>query len=605
MFNRIKAASLTTKVVSLALALLIVTVVTIFTVFISGYSDSAREGMVAKAAAFTAVADETKNHVSRLSSNGSFDHAKLLGDLQAQRDADPGYDYRDSDIYQTIPVVSGWTAAREAAQRENVDFRIVAFDARNPDNEPSADPVEGAFRADLLRELEETVASGGEQWIQRENPETNTLHYMRAIRLDSTCLTCHGDAGHPVGDPDGDGQDPVGFAMEGWKAGDTHGAYEIVFPLEPLQAQVAGFVMRGVAWTVPIAVAGVAMFVFFLSRTVTRPVQRLVSTISQVATGDLTARTNVTGGDEIGSVSRSFDTFVETLHGMITNVSGVTASVSAAATEIAANAEHLAAGMRDQQDQTTQVAAAVNEMTNASAEVARQSASASRSADDSGQAASSGGEVVKQTVEEMEAIAAQVVESASAVSELGQRSQEIGKVIEVISEIADQTNLLALNAAIEAARAGEHGRGFAVVADEVRKLAERTQQATEEVTRSIGEIQGETDDAVSAIEVGTKRVETGVSLANEAGGALERILTSTQELGRMISDIAAAAEQQSATSEEIASSIEKINGVTQESVQSTTETAQATNDLSRAAEELQVLVGRFKLEASRDTRRAA
>jgi hypothetical protein len=110
MLNRIKAASLTTKVVSLALALLIVTVVTIFTVFISGYSDSAREGMVAKAAAFTAVADETKNHVSRLSSNGSFDHAKLLGDLQAQRDADPGYDYRDSDIYQTIPVVSGWTA---------------------------------------------------------------------------------------------------------------------------------------------------------------------------------------------------------------------------------------------------------------------------------------------------------------------------------------------------------------------------------------------------------------------------------------------------------------------------------------------------------------
>jgi methyl-accepting chemotaxis protein len=525
MLNRIKAASLTTKVVSLALAILIVTVVTIFTVFISGYSDSAREGMVAKAAAFTAVADETKNHVSRLSSNGSFDHAKLLGDLQAQRDADPGYDYRDSDIYQTIPVVSGWTAAREAAQRENVDFRIVAFDARNPDNEPSADPVEGAFRADLLRELEETVASGGEQWIQRENPETNTLHYMRAIRLDSTCLTCHGDAGHPVGDPDGDGQDPVGFAMEGWKAGDTHGAYEIVFPLEPLQAQVAGFVMRGVAWTVPIAIAGVAMFVFFLSRTVTRPVQRLVSTISQVATGDLTARTNVTGGDEIGSVSRSFDTFVETLHGMITNVSGVTASVSAAATEIAANAEHLAAGMRDQQDQTTQVAAAVNEMTNASAEVARQSASASRSADDSGQAASSGGEVVKQTVEEMEAIAAQ------AVADLGTRSEQIGQIVTVINDIAAQTNLLALNAAIEAARAGEHGRGFAVVADEVRKLADRTTQATEEISASVLAIQEGTQEAVARMDTGREQVESGVSLANEAGGALERILTSTQELG--------------------------------------------------------------------------
>jgi methyl-accepting chemotaxis protein len=181
------------------------------------------------------------------------------------------------------------------------------------------------------------------------------------------------------------------------------------------------------------------------------------------------------------------------------------------------------------------------------------------------------------------------------VSTLGKKSEEIGQIIKVINDIADQTNLLALNAAIEAARAGEHGRGFAVVADEVRKLAERTTKATEEVSSSIREIQTETVHAVQQIEAGAGRVAKGVNLANSAGQALGRITQSSEGLSGMVQSIAAAADQQSSAASEIAGAVERINAVSRESAESANQAAQAANLLSQQAEKLQGLVCRFKL----------
>ncbi len=195
----------------------------------------------------------------------------------------------------------------------------------------------------------------------------------------------------------------------------------------------------------------------------------------------------------------------------------------------------------------------------------------------------------------MESIASDVSKSSQAVTSLGKKGEQIGQIIEVINDIAEQTNLLALNAAIEAARAGEHGRGFAVVADEVRKLAERTTTATEEVARSIKEIQSETDGAVRTIEAGSQRVAKGVELANSAGEALSQIVATSQTVAGMVQSIAAAAEQQSAASEQISRSIEQINAVTLESTQGATQAAQAASQLSQQAETLQALVGRFKV----------
>ena len=263
--------------------------------------------------------------------------------------------------------------------------------------------------------------------------------------------------------------------------------------------------------------------------------------------------------------------------------------------EIAASSEQMAAGLTRQSQQASQVAAAVEEMSATVTEVASKSSEASHAAKASNEDAAKGGGVVRETVEEMRGIAEQVNQSATAVSQLGRKGEQIGAIISVINDIADQTNLLALNAAIEAARAGEHGRGFAVVADEVRKLAERTTAATKEVAQSIGEIQSETGVAVERIETGSKRVSRGVDLANSAGEALSRIVTSSNSMASMVQSIASASEEQAAASQEIAKSIEAINAVTRESTEGASQASKAAADLSGQAEQLQSLVGRFKI----------
>ena len=195
----------------------------------------------------------------------------------------------------------------------------------------------------------------------------------------------------------------------------------------------------------------------------------------------------------------------------------------------------------------------------------------------------------------MNEIAEAVGRAASTVRELGSRAEQIGAVIEVINDIADQTNLLALNAAIEAARAGEHGRGFAVVADEVRKLADRTMKATDEISTSIEAIQADTRGAVDQMETGNKSVEHGMGLANEAGEALRTIMAGSQQVLEVIEQIASATEQQASAAEEISHSVEGIRSVAQEANQGVDQAAHAAADLSRKSEDLQEMIRQFKL----------
>jgi methyl-accepting chemotaxis protein len=342
--------------------------------------------------------------------------------------------------------------------------------------------------------------------------------------------------------------------------------------------------------------AAVLAFSFFITRGITKPVAALVASISEMqAKKDLTKRLNLDRKDEVGMLAGSFDAFVSDVHTIVKSASATTRDVAAAATEIAASAEEMATGMRKQEQQAASVAAAATEMSASVSEVARQSSEARATADESRQRADGGSAIVQQTVSEIMGIADQVQESSKVISNLGKKSEQIGQIIGVINDIADQTNLLALNAAIEAARAGEHGRGFAVVADEVRKLAERTTKATEEVAKSIQEVQHETNAAVSNIKAGTERVTKGVDLANNAGQVLEKIVTGSKNVESMIQSIAAAAEEQSAATEQISRSLEQINAVTRESNQAAGQSAQAAATLSEQAENLKRLVERFKI----------
>ncbi|MGB0766902.1 MAG: methyl-accepting chemotaxis protein [Phycisphaeraceae bacterium] len=597
-----KSLGLTTRIIALTLLIVTAVVVTNNLIFIDKHREAANEALVEKAAAFTAVADEAKNHVAKLQDNGNFDNATMLAELQAERKAalEKGqtYDYTNSRIFDTLPVVAGWLAAEEAAAREGINFQVTAFDARNPDNEPDARAGEddfdsrGTFAAELLADLE-TQFEQGTETISRVDPATNTLHYMRAVKLTQDCMLCHGD---PKTSPTGDGKDVLGFAMENWKAGDMHGAYHVMMPLSTVEANVQEATTSVLMYVVPLVVGALVLFVFLLRSMFSKPVNLLIERIKDIAQGegDLTQRVDVNSDDEIGKLGKWFNAFVTKIHDVVAEVTSVSNEVAAASTQIASSAEEIAAGAGEQSQQITQVSSAVEEMSASVIEVARKSADAANSANESGRIATEGGSVVDQTITGMRSINDAVSSSAASVQELGKRGEQIGEVITVINDIADQTNLLALNAAIEAARAGEHGRGFAVVADEVRKLADRTTKATEEIAGSIQAIQDETTTAVDKMNAGTQEVTTGVEKAEQAGDALKQIVASAQDVSAMVQSIAAAAEEQSAASEEVSRNIEQIAMVTRQTSEGTNQAAAAATQLSQRAETLQQLVGQFK-----------
>ena len=348
--------------------------------------------------------------------------------------------------------------------------------------------------------------------------------------------------------------------------------------------------------TIIVAMVFISVVTFLLFHFVVA--KRLKETYKATAnSGDLTIQLPDNEGDEIGELRKSFNRYIEELRGTIQMLASDVTILSQVAAELQSTSKEQNENANIQLKESIYVSDAMTEMTASAREVATITGGAANAAHDADEAANNGKVVVSQTVESINALAEEVENTSSVITTLQSNSENIGSVLDVIRGVAEQTNLLALNAAIEAARAGEQGRGFAVVADEVRTLASRTQESTEEIQQIIHQLQSDSAHAVQAMEKGRSQAHASVAQAAKAGDSLKEITDAVTTIRDMNSQIASAAEEQTARSEEVKLNVEKINHVTELSTQIAERTSTVSEQLIETANRLETLIGKFKISA--------
>ncbi|HTY99237.1 MAG TPA: methyl-accepting chemotaxis protein [Rhodocyclaceae bacterium] len=391
--------------------------------------------------------------------------------------------------------------------------------------------------------------------------------------LGKDCLTCH--------------IVPEGTAL---------GVVSMRLSLDKVNEAVSDFRLSLIAAVMGLLVPVILFVYLSIKQSVTKPLDELSRGLRDIAEGDgdLTRRLQVQGTDEIGEAAHAFNVFMEKLHGIVTQVKAGTDQVLRTANQLATVSEQMAGNSQQQSRDAKDLAAQVEVISQTLNGLAGQTEEVQRVSADSSSHSNRGSEVIHSAATEMNQITEAVSASSRIIQDLGQQSDQISLIVNVIKEIADQTNLLALNAAIEAARAGEQGRGFAVVADEVRKLAERTSNSTQEITGMIEKIQSGTRAAIESMASGVSRVDAGAKLARQAGEAITEIKAGVDQVVEAVNGISAAVKDQARVNGENAQKVERVARLSEENNVAFQNTVATIRYLDELATNLQESVGRFK-----------
>jgi len=397
--------------------------------------------------------------------------------------------------------------------------------------------------------------------------------YGRANYLGKNCLQCH--------------IVPDGTLL---------GAVSMKVPLGRVNEIFIYHTIKSIALATLVAFALLGFNYFFVRNVVTRPLGNIVTELNSIAKGegDLTRRLEVRCRDEIGHVAEAFNIFMDKLQGIIRDVKSSAEQVLRTADELAVVSDRVAANSQQASTEAYSMATQVEIMTYTLEGLASQAEDVQRASAETSEHSTHGSGVIHAAAAEMGHITTTVNESSRIIQDLGQQSNQISQIVNVIKEIADQTNLLALNAAIEAARAGEQGRGFAVVADEVRKLAERTSNSTQEITAMIDKIQAGTRMAIQSMDTGVARVSEGAALAQQAGEAINQIKSGVGQVVGAVNEISASLKEQALSNSENAHKVESIARLSEENSNAFQETAKTVQYIDELARHLGSLVGRFR-----------
>ncbi len=415
-----------------------------------------------------------------------------------------------------------------------------------------------------------TESIKGETYLRGIFPYVNVKDYMG-----TNCLMCH---------------------SEGAKEGDVLGALSISISMKKTEDAVARTKILIAVITILLSVGSIGVIYFILSNFLTRPLGNIVRVVESAGHKDFRERLQIKFLDEMGNLSESINKMSGELSNAMRNVAHAAADLSKHAVVLKGAIDETIDGTNKQAQQAAQIATAAEEMSQTVTEIARNSASASDSAKDAISVAHNGKDVVVQSVDKINSAGSATQELASMIERLNSRVTEIGEIVSVISDIADQTNLLALNAAIEAARAGEQGRGFAVVADEVRKLAERTMKATTEISEKIKAVQVDSGQTAHSMERALSHVTEGVTFMETASESLGHIVSSVQKTADEIAQIAASVEEQSAASEEIARNIEDISHIAKKTQESTEHLKKIFDELNALSQKLKATIDEFRFD---------